>query len=96
MANFPIEIRVKLTYNSKVKRRWEGENVDKTMWLERLTEKAKYDPYYQQCLTEVRELEPIFGKIRSALPVMQQKALDAYITACEELDHALLLLAANE
>ena len=65
-------------------------------WLEELTEKAKHDPYYQECLTEVRELEPMFLNIRSALPELQQKALDAYISACEELDHALLLLAHKE
>ena len=60
--------------------------------LEELIEKAKHDPYYQQCLEEVRALEPLFLKIRSTLPELQQKTLDAYISACEELDHALLIL----
>ena len=70
--------------------------MEKTAWLMELTEKAKHDPCYQQCLTEVRELEPMFLKIRSSLSELQQQALDAYIGACEELDHALLLLAKTE
>ena len=66
--------------------------MEENKWLEELMEKAKYDPYYQHCLTEVRHLEPMFLQIRSTLPQMQQKVLDAYISACEELDHALLML----
>ena len=67
--------------------------MDKAMWINKLTEKAKNDPYYQECLMEVRALEPMFLNIRSTLPELQQKTLDAYISACEELDHALLVLA---
>ena len=66
--------------------------MDKVEWLEELTAKAKNDPYYQHCLEEVRALEPLFLKICDSLPEMQKKALGAYITACEELDHALLRL----
>ena len=66
--------------------------MDNTLWLEELMEKAKQDPYYQHCLTEVRQLEPMFLQIRNSLPEMRQKVLDAYISACEELDHALLRL----
>ena len=65
----------------------------KTEWYKDLVEKAKQDPYYQECLAEVGALEPLFLNIRSSLPELQQKALDAYISACEELDHALLILA---
>ena len=65
-------------------------------WLEELTVKAKNDPYYQHCLEEVRALEPLFLKIRDSLPEMQKKALDAYLSACEELDHALLHLAKEQ
>ena len=67
--------------------------MDNTLWLKELTEKAKYDPYYQQCLREVKEVEPLFLQIRASLPEMQQKALDAYLSACEEVDHALLSLS---
>ena len=70
--------------------------MEKNKWLEELTEKAKHDPYYQRCLTEVKALEPIFLKIRASLPELQQKALDAYISACEELDHAFVMLADKE
>jgi len=68
----------------------------KETWYIELMEMAKHDVYYQQCLTEVRELEPVFLNIRSSLPELQQKTLDSYISACEELDHALLLLAGKE
>lgn len=66
-----------------------------TTWFKDLMEMAKHNAYYQQCLTEVRELEPVFLNIRSSLPELQQKALDSYISACEELDHSLLRLAWN-
>ena len=72
------------------------DTMEKNKWLKELTEKAKHDPYYQQCLTEVRALEPMFLNIRSSLPELQQKTLDAYISACEELDHALLMIAGKE
>ena len=65
-------------------------------WYIELTEKAKHDPHYQQCLTEVRQLEPMFLQIRSTLPPMQRKVLDSYISACEELDHALLCLSTEQ
>ncbi|MBQ6718878.1 MAG: hypothetical protein IJN20_00810 [Oscillospiraceae bacterium] len=67
--------------------------MEDTQWVKELTEKAKHDPYYQECLMEVRALEPMFLNIRSTLPELKQKTLDAYISACEELDHALLVLA---
>ena len=70
--------------------------MEENKWLKELTEKAKNDPYFLQCLEEVRALEPLFLKIRSTLPELQQKTLDAYISACEELDHALLILAYKE
>ena len=65
-------------------------------WYIELIEKAKHDPYYQECLAEVKALEPMFLAVRFELPEMQQRALDAYISACEELDHALLMLANKE
>ena len=62
-------------------------------WYIELIEKAKHDPYYQERLAEVIALEPLFLNICSSLPEPQRRALDAYISACEELDHALLMLA---
>ena len=63
------------------------------MTEEKLLELAKEDPHYQACLEEVRRLEPVYLTPRDALPEMQKKVLEEYISACEELDHALLALA---
>jgi hypothetical protein len=63
------------------------------MTEEKLMELAKEDPYYQACLEEVKRLEPVYLTLRDALPEMQKKVMEEYISACEELDHALLALA---
>ena len=60
---------------------------------EKLLELAKEDPYYQACLEEVKRLEPVYLALRDSLPEMQKKVVEDYISACEELDHALLALA---
>jgi hypothetical protein len=56
-------------------------------------ELVKEDPYYQACLEEVKRLEPVYLTLRDALPEMQKKVMEEYISACEELDHALVALA---
>ena len=66
------------------------------MTEEKLMELAKKDPHYQACLEEVMRLEPIYLALRDTLPKMQRKVMEAYISACEELDHALLLLAMQQ
>ena len=58
-----------------------------------LMERAKNDPDYQACLEEVRRWEPAYLAILDSLPEMQRRSLEKYISACEELDHILLLLA---
>ena len=58
-----------------------------------LMELAKNDPNYQACLEEMRRWEPAYLALRDALPEMQRRTLENYISACEELDHAMLLLA---
>ena len=58
-----------------------------------LMELAKNDPNYQACLEEVRRWEPVYLALRDSLPEMQRRTLEKYISACEELDHVLLLLA---
>ena len=63
------------------------------MTEEKLMGLAKNDPNYQACLEEVRRWEPVYLALRDALPQMQKKVMEDYISACEELDHALLLLA---
>ena len=61
--------------------------------MRELMEFAKNRPEYQQCLEEVRRLEPLYLALRDSLPEMQRRVLEDYISACEELDHVLLLLA---
>ena len=63
------------------------------IWEKNLLELAKEDSHYQACLEEVKRLEPVYLALRDALPQMQKKVMEDYISACEELDHALLLLA---
>ena len=66
------------------------------MTEEKLMELAKKDPHYQACLEEVMRLEPIYFALRDSLPKIQRKVMEEYISACEELDHALLLLAMQQ
>ena len=63
---------------------------------EKLMELAKEDPHYQACLEEIKRLEPVYLALRDALPQMQKKIMEDYISACEELDHALLALALQQ
>ena len=62
-------------------------------WYEELLECAKGDPAYQACLKTVRNLEPEFLALRNALGEDQRNLLDGYLSACEEMDHALLMVA---
>lgn len=62
-------------------------------WYEKLTQQAKQDHHNQVCLAEVKGLEPAFLALRDALSEEQQKILEGYLSACEELDHALVVLA---
>lgn len=62
-------------------------------WYEELLERAKEDPEYQACLETVRKLEPEFLILRNFLQEDQRNLLDAYLSACEEMDHALLMAA---
>ena len=66
------------------------------IWYKNLMELAKNDSHYQNCLEEVKRLEPVYLALRDALPEMQQSVLEDYLSACEELDHALLLLALKQ
>ena len=63
------------------------------MTEEKLMELAKNDPNYQACLEEVRRWEPAYLALRESLPDMQKRSLENYISACEELDHAMFQLA---
>ena len=63
------------------------------MTEERLMELANEARHYQTCLEEVERLEPVYLALRDSLPELQRKILEDYISAWEELDHSLLLLA---
>ena len=65
-------------------------------WYEELMDHAKNDPHYQACLEEVKRWEISYLALRDVLPEMQQSVLEDYLSACEELDHALLLLALKQ
>ena len=58
-----------------------------------LAEMAKQDKLYQESLHALQDQEDLFISIRNSLPPLQQKQLDRYISACEELDHRLMQLA---
>ena len=63
---------------------------------ENLLLRAKEDSYYQSCLEEVKRWEAAYLALRNSLPQMQRMAVEGYISACEELDHALLQLALKQ
>ena len=67
--------------------------MDQTEWMEELMELAKEDPEYQACLETVRNLEPEFLALRDGLTEDRRNVLDAYLSACEEMDHTMLSLA---
>lgn len=70
--------------------------MEKMKWYEELMKTAKSDRYYQTYLEEVQRLEPVYLALRDSLPEMKRRVLEAYLSACEELDHALLLLAGEK
>ena len=67
--------------------------MEHTEWMEYLIERAKVDPQYQSCLEEVKRMEPEFLAWRDTLEENRRNVLDDYLSACEELDHALLMVA---
>ena len=66
-----------------------------TDWLKELMTRARVDPEYQSSLREVKRLEPEFQALRDSLSRNQQDILEDYLSACEEMDHALTALAWN-
>ena len=61
-------------------------------WYRYLYDRAKNDPWYQECLRVCREREPELVKLRTSLTPQEQEILDLYIAACEELQFALIFL----
>ena len=62
------------------------------LW-DHLIDRAKSDPWYQECRAEVRKLEPWFINFREGLSGEDRDKLDDYISACEGLEDALTLTA---
>lgn len=64
-----------------------------TDWQKELDTLCRVEPWYQQCLLDTAAAEPGFETLRGSMTQAQRETLDRYIAACEELDHARLLLA---
>ncbi len=62
-------------------------------WQKELTELCKKDGDYRRWLKETERLETSFAELRAAMPPASKEILDAYISACEEMDHAQMRLA---
>lgn len=58
-----------------------------------IMEGAKADAVYQQLLKECRRLEPAYLAVLDKLPDADKDHLEAYISACEELEHRLAQLS---
>ena len=70
--------------------------METTKWMDELVRMAKADPWYQEWLAKANSLETEFRRIRDALPKEDQNLLDDYISACEELDNSMTLLAYHQ
>ena len=66
--------------------------MEEKSWLEELAEMAKTDEEYQQCLKALRRAQPAYLAFRDSLPEDQRKTVEDYLTACENMDQALLFL----
>lgn len=64
-----------------------------TDWQKKLNALCGWDQRYQQSLAHLRELEEDYARLRSRLCRQDRETLDAYLSACEELDHIRTLLA---
>ena len=67
--------------------------MDITNIMDTVMKHAALDEHYQSCLEEVKRLEPEFLALRNSLSQQQQQILDSYLSACEEMDYALLPMA---
>ena len=56
---------------------------------------ARTNPEYQTALARANALEPGFLRLRESLSDEERTILDAYLSACEDMDHALLRIACS-
>ena len=62
-------------------------------WMDKLNNRAKANLCYRQLLSVVKEREQDYLQIQALLTPDDQLRLDNYISACEELEQALIVLA---
>jgi len=62
-------------------------------WMEVIQKAAQTDASYQCALAQAKKLEPAYLEILQSLPQEKQEILEAYITACEAMDDAMLCIA---
>jgi len=73
------------------------DGVEKSMnWMKRMCQRASQMPDIRRKLEEVERWEKAYLEIKDSLTQEQQTVLEAYMTSCEELDHAILCLAHEE
>ena len=65
-------------------------------WMKRMYQRASGLPEIQACIDEVKKWEDAYDSLRDSLPEGQRIVLESYLSACEELDHGMLLLAYEE
>lgn len=62
-------------------------------WQEELLRREKEDPWRRECLARVIERTAAYEQAIQALTREQRQAVEDYIAACEELEHASVFLA---
>lgn len=62
-------------------------------WMKELSNRAKANLRYRQLLSVVKNREQDYLQIQALLTPGDQIRLDNYISACEELEQALIVLA---
>ena len=62
------------------------------LW-ERLMLEAEQNTEYQQALQELKNVEEDYTALLESLSAQQREVLERYISACEEMDEALVFAA---
>lgn len=62
-------------------------------WMEDIQKAAQTDAWYQSALEQAKKLEPAYLEILQSLLQEKREILEAYISACEAMDDAMLRIA---
>lgn len=62
-------------------------------WLEQLRHMEREDPWRRECLGRVQALTAGYEAACAGLTPSQRQAIEDYIAACEEVEHASVFLA---